>query len=538
MAITVKTGWLHNKNGDKFAPKTLTSQVQTSDGVLLEDKIQTDLDAAKAEILASVTIPVDSELSSTSTNPVQNKIINAEFESVSTAMNALETSIDSKANFEHTHTITDVSNLQTALDDKSNISHTHTIDNITDLTATATELNYMDGVTSNVQTQLEGKASSSHTHNNLYYTESEIDAKIENINTSIDEKADTSHTHSIIDIEEVEYVVNKTVHGQCVSTGTSTISLGSVDLSDIYGDIIVTIGETEYEGTFSFVTEYDDNFKMKNYYEITAGGYTIKQYEDESSVTISPVVASGTTIKIETDESTITIPEKYLPDSIAHQVDLDEHIADTTVHITSTERTNWNEAKTHADSAHAPSDAEKNQNAFNTIQIGINTNSDADADLTSIYPTIVADSSTDTIAFTGENVNINEVLGADTKAIKFSVNNASTDVAGVVQLVDSYKNESTTLAPTAKALRSAYKYLNDVYGQVSSYQVTLKSQIDTKANILTTINGYPLSDNITLTASDVDAYSKSEIDAYEFITTDDIDEICNASIVNAAELTF
>ena len=33
------------------------------------------------------------------------------------------------------------------------------------ITATAAELNYMDGVTSNVQTQLNGKASSSHTHN-------------------------------------------------------------------------------------------------------------------------------------------------------------------------------------------------------------------------------------------------------------------------------------------------------------------------------------------------------------------------------------
>lgn len=43
-------------------------------------------------------------------------------------------------------------------------SHNHTVANITDLTATATELNYMDGVTSNVQTQLDGKAASSHSH--------------------------------------------------------------------------------------------------------------------------------------------------------------------------------------------------------------------------------------------------------------------------------------------------------------------------------------------------------------------------------------
>lgn len=40
---------------------------------------------------------VDSELSSTSTNPVQNKTIDAEFEAVSTAMNALDSAIDTKS---------------------------------------------------------------------------------------------------------------------------------------------------------------------------------------------------------------------------------------------------------------------------------------------------------------------------------------------------------------------------------------------------------------------------------------------------------
>ena len=37
--------------------------------------------------------------------------------------------------------------------------HTHTVANITDLTATATELNYVDGVTNNIQTQLDDKVS-------------------------------------------------------------------------------------------------------------------------------------------------------------------------------------------------------------------------------------------------------------------------------------------------------------------------------------------------------------------------------------------
>ena len=40
--------------------------------------------------------------------------------------------------------------------------------------------------------------------------------------------------------------------------------------------------------------------------------------------------------------------------------DLIAHIADSVIHITSTERTNWNAAKTHADSAHAPSNAQAN----------------------------------------------------------------------------------------------------------------------------------------------------------------------------------
>lgn len=58
MATTVKTGWLHDKNGDKFAPKTLTSQVQTNDGVFIEDKIQSDLDAIKIDILEEVNLKV------------------------------------------------------------------------------------------------------------------------------------------------------------------------------------------------------------------------------------------------------------------------------------------------------------------------------------------------------------------------------------------------------------------------------------------------------------------------------------------------
>lgn len=48
---------------------------------------------------------VDTALSPTSTNPVQNKVLDAEFDAISDAMGALESVIDSKSDSTHTHTV-------------------------------------------------------------------------------------------------------------------------------------------------------------------------------------------------------------------------------------------------------------------------------------------------------------------------------------------------------------------------------------------------------------------------------------------------
>lgn len=112
--------------------------------------------------------------------------------------NTLNTSLNAKAPKEHTHEISDVDGLQDELDNYasktdiptlvagSNITLTPntgtneitisstgggsgSVDTLEDLgvTATADELNYVDGVTSNIQTQLNAKANSSHTHSYL-----------------------------------------------------------------------------------------------------------------------------------------------------------------------------------------------------------------------------------------------------------------------------------------------------------------------------------------------------------------------------------
>lgn len=86
---------------------------------------------------------VDSSLSSSSNNPVQNKIVT------------------------------------NALNGKANSSHSHSISNIT-----------------NLQSSLDGKSPTSHTHDDRYYTESEI-------NTKLNGKANSSHTHTASQISDL-----------------------------------------------------------------------------------------------------------------------------------------------------------------------------------------------------------------------------------------------------------------------------------------------------------------------------------------------
>lgn len=56
MAENIKVGWLTDKNGDKFAPKTLISQVQTNDGTLLADEIANIVNAKVDKIDIATTV--------------------------------------------------------------------------------------------------------------------------------------------------------------------------------------------------------------------------------------------------------------------------------------------------------------------------------------------------------------------------------------------------------------------------------------------------------------------------------------------------
>lgn len=122
---------------DELNEKADKSVVTTSVNGLMSKEDKVKLDGIATEANKTV---VDSSLSSSSTNPVQNKVVNS------------------------------------ALSGKANSSHSHSISNIT-----------------NLQSALDSKSATGHTHDDLYYTEAEIDTKLDN-------KADSSHSHSINDV--------------------------------------------------------------------------------------------------------------------------------------------------------------------------------------------------------------------------------------------------------------------------------------------------------------------------------------------------
>lgn len=123
-------------NGKSDTNHTHTNASTTTPGFLSAE------DKTKLNNLEQIT--VDSSINATSTNPVQNKVIN------------------------------------TALTGKANTNHTHSITNIT-----------------NLQSQLDGKANSVHTHDDRYYTETEMDKKLNG-------KADSNHTHSIGNVTNLQ----------------------------------------------------------------------------------------------------------------------------------------------------------------------------------------------------------------------------------------------------------------------------------------------------------------------------------------------
>lgn len=134
--------------------------------------------------------------------------------------------------------------------------------------------------------------------------------------------------------------------------------------------------------------------------------------------------------------------------SRASQSDFKAHTSNTTIHITATERTKWNEAKTHADSAHAPVNAEANQNAFSNFVVG--------------NVTISADTTADTLTLVaGDNISLTPNADGD------SITIAATNDGGDADTLDGYHAEYFAYYSELEELGNYVEELNTKVGDTS-----------------------------------------------------------------------
>lgn len=192
---------------------------------------------------------------------------------------------------------------------KADVSHTHTVANISDLTATATELNYCDGVTSNIQTQLNNtvKLSGNQTINGKKtFNESII---IDNIDASIAPSLGTDMYNRLrIHVGEEEFsmypngdfessVVGKFIGENTLSTYGVTGVKGNAESSYRKGTVNITpanIGAAESIHTHSASNITAGTLGGSVVADATAvGTLTTKQLRNITISTADPTSSDG-----------------------------------------------------------------------------------------------------------------------------------------------------------------------------------------------------------------------------------------------------
>lgn len=303
---------------------------------------------------------------------------------LSTVIDNMQVEINSKADENHTHTdyasSDDLQELEDIVDTKANVIHNHT--EYAPATHSHSEYALQTSVDA-LEMEIDGKANAVHSHTEYASSAHEHDEYAEvghNHNTSY---APISHFHTdyvtTVDFNTLETEVDGKANENHVHDNYATVSdlneLSSVvsdkaNASHSHNDIYYT--ETEINGKLA--TKADSSHNHTGVYDVSGAA--------------ASALSSAQTY---TDEAIDALSETV--DTKANTSDLASHTGNSTVHITSTERNNWNAAKTHANSAHAPSNAEENQNAFSNVVVG--------------STTISADNKTDTLTFVaGNNVTI------------------------------------------------------------------------------------------------------------------------------------
>jgi hypothetical protein len=228
-------------NGTDWVNADVISQVTSA----IVDSAPSTLDTLN-ELAAA--LGDDANFATTVTTALGNKqdkvtgVSDTEISYLDGVTSAIQTQLNGKAASSHTHAISDVTNLQTSLDAKANLAGptftgnvvlpgTTTIGNVS-----ATELGFVDGVTSAIQTQLDGKAATSHTHNASAITYTIEDKSANYTIVAADEgkvirSTGSAITVTVADVFSIGEVVTFTQYGagQVTFAPAGGVTLHSVD---------------------------------------------------------------------------------------------------------------------------------------------------------------------------------------------------------------------------------------------------------------------------------------------------------------------
>lgn len=269
-----------------------------------------------------------------------------------TDFDSLVEEVNNKADFNHIH------------NNYADVSHTHTeyaaTNHFHSNYASSTHEHEDYSLTTHTHTASEvGAAPSTHNHNGSYASViHNHDSVYSNLGHDHNEDyAPLSHSHN-------NYATTTALNE------LSDVVSGKANVSHSHGDLYYTEDEIDEmiadkaSATHNHTGVYDESGSAAN--ALTSA----KAYTDSEVETLNESISAK-----------------------ANASDLTTHTGNTTIHITNAERTNWNSAKTHANSTHAPSNAEPNQNAFSNIVIG--------------STTISADNATDTLTLVaGSNITL------------------------------------------------------------------------------------------------------------------------------------
>ena len=247
----------------------------------------------------------------------------------------------------------------------------------------------------NMQKEIYGKADDDHTHSD-YATTDHTHSNYAVTDHTHSDYAATTHTHS-------DYATTTHTHSEYATTSHTHSNYAALSHThDEYANASHT--HTEYANASHthddrYFTEAEVNTKLATKADAT-------HTHDSAYDAIGSAASALASAKVYTDAAIDDVNDTVATKANASA--LTSHTGNTTVHITSTERTNWNAAKSHADTAHAPANAEENQNAFSNIAVnGTVISADAKSDTLTLVAgsnvTITPDATGDSITISSAN---------------------------------------------------------------------------------------------------------------------------------------